>query len=354
MTLNKQLPDIDIANAGNKRPTLKDIAYLSGLSVTTVSKALNDATDISSKTKSRVQLIAKKVGYRPNRAGIRLRTGKTNVISLILSTEVGAMGMTSPLVTGISDIIGDTNYHLVVTPYDMNQDPLVPVKYVVETGAADGIILSRTEPHDPRVKYLHDAGFPFVTHGRTRMGIEHAFHDFDNTAYAKKSVKFLIDRGRKHIGLIPPPDTLTFAQHMNSGFFSELDRHDLQEMPIRNISIDSTFEEIAAEIERIMRSSHPLDGIVCGSANSAISAIAGIEAAGKTTAADIDLVAKESFEFLSRFRPNLFVIQENFRDAGQHLIKMVLGMIEGDRAEKHQFLEAPGPLGNTETCAKTA
>ena len=55
------------------------------------------------------------------------------------------MGMTSPFVSGITDIIGDTNYHLVVTPYNLPQDPLDAINYIVETGAVDGIIMSRTE-----------------------------------------------------------------------------------------------------------------------------------------------------------------------------------------------------------------
>ena len=67
------------------RPTLKTIAYMTGLGVTTVCRALHDAPDIGQATKERVRLVAKQIGYRPNRAGVRLRTGKTNVISLILT-----------------------------------------------------------------------------------------------------------------------------------------------------------------------------------------------------------------------------------------------------------------------------
>ena len=343
MTISKLKLKENSAPNGNRRPRLKDIAYLSGLSITTVSKALNDAADISGKTKLRVQEIAKQIGYRPNRAGVRLRTGKTNVISLILSTEEGAMGMSAPLVSGVTDVIGDTNYHLVVTPYNLSKDPLDAVKYVVETGAADGIIISRIEPNDARVKYLHEAGFPFVSHGRTDMGIDHAFFDFDNSTYAKLAVQMLIKRGRKNIGLIAPPDSLTFARHLNSGFFSELEKNDLLEIPIRNISIDSTFDEIVAEIERIMRSSHPLDGIVCASANSAIAAITAIEHTGLTMSKDIDLVAKESFELLNRFRPNLFVIPEDFRKAGREMVKMILAIIDGADPASLQMLESPEP-----------
>ena len=85
------------------RPTLKTIAYMTGLGVTTVSRALHDAPDIGQATKDRVRLVATQIGYRPNRAGVRLRTGKTNVISLILPVETEVLGLTSHMVYGISD-----------------------------------------------------------------------------------------------------------------------------------------------------------------------------------------------------------------------------------------------------------
>ncbi|MBC7479941.1 MAG: LacI family DNA-binding transcriptional regulator, partial [Pseudorhodobacter sp.] len=62
------------------RPTLKTIAAETGLAIATVSRALKDAPDIGEETKRRVRETAERLGYRPNRAGVRLRTGKTNVI----------------------------------------------------------------------------------------------------------------------------------------------------------------------------------------------------------------------------------------------------------------------------------
>ena len=190
------------APAGAARPTLKTIAYMTGLGVTTVSRALNDAPDIGQATKERVRLVAKQIGYRPNRAGVRLRTGKTNVISLILSVETEVLGLTSHLVYGISEWLAGSPYHLIVTPYNLRSDPLDPVRYIVETGSADGIIFSRIEPQDARVRYLHERGFPFATHGRTEMGIEHPFFDFDNARYGELAVERLAARGRRRLALL--------------------------------------------------------------------------------------------------------------------------------------------------------
>ncbi len=314
---------------------------MTGLGVTTVSRALKDAPDIGAATKDRVRLVAKQIGYRPNRAGVRLRTGKTNVISLVVTTEDGVMGMTAPFISGISEYLRDTDYHLVVTPYHISQDPMDPIRYIVETGAADGVIISRISPDDPRVRYLTDNGLPFVTHGRTEMVKQHAYVDFDNQSFARQAVSRLAERNCDKVAIIGAPDYLTFSQHLNEGFISEVEKRDLQEIPIHNITIDSSFEAIQSELERILRSRHRFDGIVCSSASSTLAAIAAVEATGLKIGTDVQIAAKESFDLLRRIQPELIIFCEDFYAAGQALSEMVIGLINGNSGDLPQILQAP-------------
>ncbi len=327
--------------AGAERPTLKTIAFMTGLGVTTVSRALNDAPDIGQATKERVRLVARQIGYRPNRAGVRLRTGKTNVISLILPVETEAMGLTSHLVEGVSRHLAGTPYHLIVTPYDPREDPMRPVRYIVETGSADGVILSRTEPLDPRVSYLVERGFPFVTHGRTDLDRAHAYHDFDNAAYAEIAVARLAARGRERLALLGPPAHLTYAGHMSRGFQRAVEAHDLVDVPIRAVTTDSASAEIEAEIARLMSARRRPDGLICGSAAAAIAAILGAEAAGRAIGVDFDVVVKESFDLMARFRAPVMVVREDFRAAGEGLARAVLRAIAGEPPGSLQTLEVP-------------
>ena len=81
---------------------LKQLADILNLSQTTVSRALNDAPDIGADTKKLVRRIASDIGYVPNRAGVRLRTGRTNVITLVLTTEPDMMDHTARLIASRS------------------------------------------------------------------------------------------------------------------------------------------------------------------------------------------------------------------------------------------------------------
>jgi LacI family transcriptional regulator len=331
----------DERTAAASRPTLKTIAFITGLGVTTVSRALKDAPEIGEETRRRVQLVARQVGYRPNRAGVRLRTGKTNVISLVLNTEEQVGGFVSDLIYGLSEELAQTPYHLIVTPYPRNNDPLEPVRYIVETGSADGIIISRTEPQDARVRYMSDRGFPFATHGRTHMGIEHPYHDFDNRAYAVEAVRKLAELGRTRLALLAPPPNLSYHHHMREGFLDALAEHGLGEVPFAGATVDHSIDEIRARTGELMRRANRPDGIVSGSGQATFALVAAIEDAGLTVGEDIDIVSKQSSRLLHLLRPKLYVVNESVRLAGQELARSITGAIDGKPAESLQSLSVP-------------
>jgi len=324
------------------RPTLKTIAFMTGLGVTTVSRALKDAPDIGQETKKRVQLVARQIGYRPNRAGVRLRTGKTNVISLILNTDEQQLSFISDIIYGITEAVADTPYHLILTPYSRRNDPIDPVRYVVETQSADGVIISQTEPNDARVRYMSEHGFPFATHGRTQMGVEHAWHDYDNAAFARAAVHRLAERGRRRLALLAPPPALTYHLHTRDGFAEGLTETGLQDVPFGDAWVDQPIEHIREHALRLVRSPRAPDGIVSASGTGAIALVAAIEEAGLTLGREIDVVTKQSSKLVQMFRREMMVVDEDFRLAGGELARAVLGQIAGRPMASLQSLAAPG------------
>lgn len=323
------------------RPTLKTIAYMTGLGITTVSRALKDAPDIGAETKERVRLVARQVGYRPNRAGVRLRTGRTNVISLVLNTEEEVMGLTSQLIYGISEVLAPTQYHLIVTPYSGSNDPMEPVRYIIETGSADGIIISRTEPDDPRVRYMLAHDFPFATHGRTVHNGPHPYHDFDNYAFAREAVRRLVARGRKRLALIGPPKHLTYHGHMQAGFSDAVAEAGVEEVTLSGITIDDPLAEIKDYIAAVMSRPNRPDGLVSGAGAAPIGIVPGLESVGLRLGRDVDLASKQSQQILQWFRPEIIVMFEDFRLAGRELARAVMARIEKRPVRELQSLSNP-------------
>ena len=319
---------------------------MTGLGVTTVSRALKDAPEIGEETRRRVQLVARQVGYRPNRAGVRLRTGKTNVISLVLNTEEQIGGFVSDMIYGISEHLAQTPYHLIVTPYSRTNDPLEPVRYVVETGSADGIIISRTEPDDKRVRYMLERGFPFATHGRTEIGTEHAVPRLrqlclrarggEEARRARPQAAGAARRRRRRF-----PTTITCAT-ASSTRWREIG---LAEIPFNTVTVDHSIEQIRARTaaaDAARTTARTASSAARGGATFAL--VAGIEDAGLKVGADVDIVSKQSAKLLHLFRPELHVVNEDVRLAGRELARSVIALIDGAPAQSLQSLSLPGPV----------
>jgi LacI family transcriptional regulator len=326
---------------GSERPTLKTIAAESGLAVATVSRALKDAPDIGEGTKARVREIALRLGYRQNRAAVRLRTGKTNVIALVLSTESDVMNHTSKLIYSIAAALRGTAYHLVVMPFFPDQDPLEPVRYIVETESADGVILNQTKPDDPRLRYLTDHAFPFATHGRSAMGLDHPYFDFDNEAFGRLAVKVLAKQERKRLFMIAPPRNHMYSRHMVLGASQEAAAQGLSFELADTITSDIAAKTVEEAVTlRFAQTPRP-DALIAGSTTSAMAAVSGAERAGLVIGRDFDVATKEAISFLHRFRREMIVVQEDVGRAGEFLARAVMAAIEGRAPEQGQDLEVP-------------
>lgn len=323
------------------RPTLKTISELTGLAVPTVSRALNDAPDIGNATKERVRETALRIGYVPNRAGVRLRTGKTNVISLVLSTEHDMMNFTARLISSIAAALRQTPYHLIVTPYSPNENVMVPIRYVVDTRSADAVILNQTQMEDRRVAFLRERKFPFVTHGRTAWCEEHPFVDFDNAAFGRLAVQRLVERGRRNLMLVAPPQSHAYAQHMMAGAREAAASASVELSVNTSVTSDSPLALTRGAVADAVTGKMPVDGIICGSSNAALGAVAGLESEGLALGICVDVAAKEAVPFLELFRPKLLTIREDVGLAGERLAQAAIRAVERPEEEPVQLVMYP-------------
>ena len=341
---------MDDADPG--RPTLKTISRLTGLAVATVSRALHDAPDIGQDTKRRVQAVAESVGYRPNRAGVRLRTGKTNVISLVLSTAHDSMNHTARLISSVAGALRATPYHLIVTPYFPAEDPMAPVRYVVETRSADAVILNQIEPRDPRVAYLLDRDFPFATHGRSDWGDRHAWFDFDNRRFGEIGVRVLAARGRRTLAMVAPPLAQAYAGHMIDGARVAAAQAGVAFRVLAGVTSDDPGTAIEHRLAAELAADPALDGILSASTTACMVAVGAAEAAGRRIGGDIDLFAKEALPFLHRVRREILAVPEDVAAAGAFLAHAAMRRIAEPSLPPMQGLERPAALSDGDPVTK--
>lgn len=329
------------------KPTLKTIAQLTGLAVPTVSRALHDAPDIGADTKELVRRTAHEIGYVPNRAGVRLRTGKTNVISLVLSTEHDMMNHTARLISSLAGGLRNTPYHMIVTPFFPDEDPMKPIRYIVETGSADAIVFNQTKPQDPRIDYLLEKGFPFATHGRSDRAAEHAWFDYDNEAFGRMGIAELAGRGRKRIVMVAPPQAHAYSQHMQHGAFDEAERRGVGFRVVQRVNSDSGGEAIREKVAEVLAENPDVDGIICGSTTGAMACVGAVEGHGRAVGTNVDIFSKEAIPFLRYFRQEIIAVWEDVAHAGDFLARAAIRAISKPDDPPMQELEVPSTFTST-------
>ena len=191
---------------------IRTLARHLGLSIGTVSRALNDRKDVSPETRKRVIAAAATHGYIPNQSGRTLRSGRTGTIGFMLTLEHDSAIHGDPffmaLLEGLQNGLSEHDLDLVVLLARKGEDGLTFLRRHVARGTVDGWVLSGTHRADPRIDFLLDRAIPFVALGRTATARDYAWIDLDFEGVVTQAMALLTDAGHHRIGLVAPPVTI--------------------------------------------------------------------------------------------------------------------------------------------------
>jgi LacI family transcriptional regulator len=187
-----------------KKPTVKDIAELAGVSATAVSMALKNNPRISEKTRERILAIAKKLHYRPNYAARSLIGGQSHTIGLVITSIINPFY--PELAKGIEDKAMESGYNIILC--STNYDPRLQDYFIdiLRSKGVDGIIFSSVGVSDPHVKRLVDEGFPFVL--VNRRVLDPSLEDridyvvLDNFAGGYMAAEHILNLGHRRIAVV--------------------------------------------------------------------------------------------------------------------------------------------------------
>ncbi|MCI4591065.1 substrate-binding domain-containing protein [Sphingobium sp. BYY-5] len=191
---------------------IRTLASHLGLSIGTVSRALNDRKDVSPATRQRVIEAAATLGYTPNQSGRTLRSGRTGTIGFMLTLEHDSAIHGDPffmaLLEGVQSGLSAHDLDLIVLLARKGEDGLTFLRRHVSRGTVDGWLLSATQYDDQRIAFLLDRNIPFVALGRTSTARDYAWIDLDFERVVEEAMALLISAGHRRIGLVAPPATI--------------------------------------------------------------------------------------------------------------------------------------------------
>ncbi len=325
------------------KPTLRTVSEATGFAVTTVSRALSGDTRIAQSTRDIVAQAAEKLGYVPDRAARRLRTGRTQVVSLLLNTQHEFLGFTHEMLAGITQGLTGTGYAVSVVPDALGGDRLAPVQAILRNQLSDGILVTRTEAFDPRIRLLMEEGLPFVSHGRTEFTAAHPWVDYDNEAFARAAVARLVARGRRRIAIVLPEERFTFAQHLRYGFVVAAREAGIDHEALETVTLDSDPSAIASAIRTRHQQPNPPDAHICVGEATALATLGALTDCGLEPGRAVDVITKRASPIFDYVRPRIDTAYEDLRATGQAMAELLVRRMQGETPEGLTRLFAPEP-----------
>ena len=197
---------------------IKELAKHLGLSVGTVSRALNDRPEVHPETRRRVQEAAREIGYVQNQAGRSLRLGATQIIGFFMhSAEIlkgDSAGFFISIINGMQREFARENLDLVVFPGSSDEDSTDYLARLSRRQVVDGVILAETRDDDPRIEYLNRAKIPFITFGRSRTKGDYSWLDFDFEDVVRTVVSRFAGLGHRNIAAVMASEDANYLKIM--------------------------------------------------------------------------------------------------------------------------------------------
>ena len=314
--------------------TLKELAKLLNISVSTVSKALNDSHEISENTKKRVIELAEKLNYKPNRIAQQLKTNKTKTIGVILPTVTNPFF--AEVLHGVETSATDNDYDIIVCLSDESLDKEERSLELLSNGSVDGFIMavareSQVKEHSEHISDVIDSKIPVLMFDRVVNEIKCDKVIVDDFQSVYEATDYLItSENRKHILLVSNIEELSVGKLRINGYQKAVEAAKLQPNVLKLDNVKNVEEEIYNYLK-----DHPkTDAIVSIDHITGIIAINMAKKLGKTIPKDLSVIGfgYEHTQLLSS--PKISIIHQKAFDIGKMSVKLLIDHLN---TEDHQL-----------------
>jgi LacI family transcriptional regulator len=312
------------------KATLKQIAKELNVSVSTVSKALNDSPEISEQTKIRIKEYAKLKNYRPNVIGLNLKNRKTKTIGVIIPNILNSFF--AKVFSGIEKVADEKGYNVIMCISNESLKKEISTLDMLSNGTIDGFIVSVSEEAQKLQDYNHfkeiiNEGTPIVMFDRIADEVECdkvVVDDFDS---ALNATQHLVDLGCKNIALFSSVDNLSVGKLRAEGYLKALKDNHIevnQDIILRTDSED----DLNAKIEAIF-DNNKIDGIFALDESDSVAALKMGVKKGYKIPDNLSIIGFADGILASRrLSPSLTTVSQHGIEIGEAATKLLIDRLE--------------------------
>ncbi|WZL71598.1 LacI family DNA-binding transcriptional regulator [Clostridiaceae bacterium 35-E11] len=312
--------------------TIKDVARKAGVSISTVSRVINNSKPVSSEIRQKVLKVIEETGYTPNPVARSLVMRKSQLIGVVVPDISNAF--IGEILSGIEEIGKMYGYDIILcsTYGDVEQE----LRYLnlLTAKQVEGIIFMTWKLEDRLVAYLVDTDIPVVLINRNTSKLHIPSVSIDNFKAAYEMTTYLIENGHKNIALIRNSlDLDAFGLAQYKGYKKALQEHGIEVdenlVKYGHFKLEKSYEIV----QNYVNNNTLPTAIFATSDVMAIGAINCLLDNGYKVPDDVSVVGFNDIKLASIYRPNLTTIHQPLYDIGAVAIRMIVKKINNEEID---------------------
>ena len=305
--------------------TLEQIAELSGVSRSTVSRVVNNDPRVSEATREHVRDVVRREGYRPNLAARGLASGTTNVIAAVMPGAVDNI-LSDPffvsLLHGLAVAADERDHFVMLSLGDTSFRHTVDE--IARQGVVAGIVFVAGQVDDPLLDPLLASQTPMVSIGRSDDD-RVSYVDVDNRGSAQQITSHLLRLGHRRVATIAGPSFAPAGADRLAGYRTAIEAFGMRVDD--SLIYESDFSEAGGRVGMRALLEHRPDAIFAASDRMAAGALNEIRAAGLRVPDDIALAGFDDMPLAAEMEPSLTTVRQRPERLGKAAVSLLLDMI---------------------------
>ncbi len=323
-----------MSDAGErKRLQMADIARLAGVSVSTVSRALNGSPLVNAETRERVAQLARSLNYSINLGAQNLRLRKNQTIAVVVPYDTKARQHISDpfflgIVGSIADALTDRGYDMLLARVDAERLDSAATLY--DSGRAIGIVIIGQWRHHDQLNELAARKLPLVVWGGQMPQQLYCSVGGDNIGGGLQATRHLLQRGRKRIVFLGDA-ALPEVWLRRQGYHQALREAGIEPDP--KLELATPFEIITARemLDAFLAAKPKVDGVVACSDLLALQAVQALRAARREVPRQVAVVGYDDMPVATYSDPPLTTVHQPVNHAGAEIVDALLALLRGER-----------------------
>ena len=329
--------------------TIKDVAKLANVSISTVSRVINDSKPVSPEVRKRVQDAIKELEYKPNEVARSLVTKKSNLIGLIVD-DIGN-SYVAQIIRGIEEVGRMYNYDIVLCSSYGVDSTETKFAHLLMRKQVEGIIIVSEILNSEVIDQVKEYKIPFVYLNRHYNIVETPTVSIDDSKASNMMTEYLISLGHKNILYITKEKDIDLSVEKDKikGYKEAMKSIDgqIRILGVKDYSIDEGYC-IGSTVMKLHKE-EGITAIFCCKDDVAIGLINYFYDQDMKVPEDISIVGYGDTKLASIYRPKLTTIKEPYYDFGAVAIRKIIKELNKEIIEK-QTIYLPIQLIKRKSC----